>query len=353
MTWLKQELAQARSLVHQLTTLNDSAPPEIVDQLVQALDRIEAGCHEMAVRVEESTAFAEDLEVVQERLQQKHAAYQELFSRAPVGCLLVGPGGRVRQANRLAARLLASPSLEPGSLDLTRLEPGLAPLADLAQAAASGHPQACRLHAGPEGRVLAYCAPVEGPEGERLVLAVLLDLARLPAMELPGDRNWSQELGAQAENVLGRPAGLHLVAAGGQGQRTLRVLLAEDEEGMRELCSRKLRSMGFEVTACGDGREALDRFLEQETPYDLVITDQNMPRLNGDRLVRSIREEGSQVPVLLYTGYLDQYTGQEVATCGADRVLQKPLPLADFQAVVQSLLKGPARPEKAGGEDAA
>jgi CheY-like chemotaxis protein len=176
-----------------------------------------------------------------------------------------------------------------------------------------------------------------------MVRAVLVDLREFHTAGLVGDAplpdSRPEAPAAAPPPLAAQPRGL---ARGGE-----RVLLAEDDAGLRNLCARKLDSMGFRVTACADGREALEAFLEPGAEFDLVVTDHNMPRMNGDELIRRIREAGERVPVLLYTGYLDQYTGQEVATCGADRVLQKPLPLADFQAVIQSLVDLPARARRA------
>jgi DNA-binding response OmpR family regulator len=115
--------------------------------------------------------------------------------------------------------------------------------------------------------------------------------------------------------------------------------LVEDEEAMRSLCRRMLEGMGLEVKACGDGQEALDAFLAEPGAFGLVITDQRMPRLNGSDLCRRIRTKDSQIPVLLYTGFMDEYTGYDIGACGADRVLMKPLPLADFQGVVGDMLQ--------------
>jgi CheY-like chemotaxis protein len=66
-----------------------------------------------------------------------------------------------------------------------------------------------------------------------------------------------------------------------------RILLAEDEPGVRELIKEVISADGHSVTEAGDGAEALNLF--SSSPYDLVITDFEMPKMKGDELVNQIR----------------------------------------------------------------
>ncbi len=80
----------------------------------------------------------------------------------------------------------------------------------------------------------------------------------------------------------------------------MRALVADDSGVMRKVIVRALAAVG--VDACDEacnGQEAFDLFVAE--PYDLVITDWNMPEKNGLELVTSIRELGSQVPIIMVT----------------------------------------------------
>lgn len=183
MQWIRGELAHARQLLHQLNSLETKTPPELADQLAQSLDRLEAGLREMSSRLDEGVAFANELESLQEKLQQSHALYEDLFTRAPVGYLVMDPDGRIRQANHLANQLIGRTAAGPGN-PLPAESPGLGPqLANLAAAAATGRPALRRLRTGKGDRLLAYAAAVSGADGQRLVRAVLLEAEVRPAWE--------------------------------------------------------------------------------------------------------------------------------------------------------------------------
>lgn len=80
----------------------------------------------------------------------------------------------------------------------------------------------------------------------------------------------------------------------------MRALVADDSGVMRKVIVRALAAVGVEACdeAC-NGQEAFDLFVAE--PYDLVVTDWNMPEMNGLELVTSIRELGSEVPIIMVT----------------------------------------------------
>jgi CheY-like chemotaxis protein len=101
------------------------------------------------------------------------------------------------------------------------------------------------------------------------------------------------------------------------------ILLAEDNADLRNLYSYLLRADGFEVTAVGDGEEALDE-LSRKKP-DAVVTDLNMPHMDGLELIQWIRNQKDMVglPVIAMTAYTDSMMSRaEVA--GATKVIPKP-----------------------------
>ncbi len=80
----------------------------------------------------------------------------------------------------------------------------------------------------------------------------------------------------------------------------MRALVADDSGVMRKVIVRALAAVGVEkCDEAANGQEAFDLFVAE--PYDLVITDWNMPEKNGLELVTSIRSLGSEVPVIMVT----------------------------------------------------
>lgn len=116
-----------------------------------------------------------------------------------------------------------------------------------------------------------------------------------------------------------------------------RVLLAEDDRGVRESLDRALRYEGFEVVTAADGRQALDR-ARSESP-DLLVLDVMMPELDGLEVSRRLRSGGSRLPILMLTArseVSDRVAGLEA---GADDYLVKPFHMEELLARVRALLR--------------
>ncbi|HKV26316.1 MAG TPA: ATP-binding protein [Candidatus Acidoferrum sp.] len=97
-----------------------------------------------------------------------------------------------------------------------------------------------------------------------------------------------------------------------QEERTKRkgtVLLAEDEEGVRELASEFLTAAGYEVYAAKDGVEALEIAEGLKKPLHLLVSDVVMPRMRGPELARRLKEVRSKIKVLYVSGYLEYNPG--------------------------------------------
>ncbi|MEP7102000.1 MAG: response regulator transcription factor [Burkholderiales bacterium] len=115
------------------------------------------------------------------------------------------------------------------------------------------------------------------------------------------------------------------------------ILVAEDQTDIRDLLVMNLRSAGYEVTAVGDGEQALARQLE--SPADLLVLDLMMPRMDGLEVCKALRAKGSAAPILMLTAKsteLDRVLGLEL---GADDYLTKPFSLAELLARVKALLR--------------
>jgi CheY-like chemotaxis protein len=106
-----------------------------------------------------------------------------------------------------------------------------------------------------------------------------------------------------------------VISWGPYGLRTVRILFAEDADASREIVADLLGGFGHEVSAAKDGEEAWSLF--RTKTFDLVITDWEMPHLDGAGLARRIRASGSTVSILVNSG---DPKGAALAFAGIDAV---------------------------------
>jgi DNA-binding response OmpR family regulator len=118
----------------------------------------------------------------------------------------------------------------------------------------------------------------------------------------------------------------------------MRVLVADDDADIRELVVFKLESAGFEVTAVGDGRAALDAALAD--PPDLVVLDHMMPRLTGLEVCAELRRSPgtATLPVILLTAKAQEADVTRGFELGADDYVVKPFSPRELLSRVQAVL---------------
>jgi two-component system response regulator MprA len=117
----------------------------------------------------------------------------------------------------------------------------------------------------------------------------------------------------------------------------MNVLVVDDDLAVRESLDRALRANGFDVRLARDGAEALARI--DSEPFDAVVLDVLMPRLDGMALCRTLRRGGHRLPILMLTAreaVADRVAGLEA---GADDYLVKPFALEELLARVHALLR--------------
>ncbi|MCP3978911.1 MAG: response regulator [bacterium] len=122
-------------------------------------------------------------------------------------------------------------------------------------------------------------------------------------------------LGAESTTQTGTPWERH-------DAPSARILLVEDDAGVREIYEEVLRSCGHEVSCAGNGVEALNRF-EQGT-FDVVVTDLSMPGMSGLDLARSVKQRVPGLPIVLFSGWALHQKKEEIDEAGIDCVLSKP-----------------------------
>lgn len=111
-----------------------------------------------------------------------------------------------------------------------------------------------------------------------------------------------------------------------------RVLLADDEEGVRRACGGMLREEGLEVLEVEDGVEAVEAYRDAPEDFDLVILDVSMPRMNGYEALRAMREIRPGVRVILTTGNV--HDADEVEAEFGAPILAKPYGSEELRGVV-------------------
>ncbi|HYX20744.1 MAG TPA: response regulator transcription factor [Thermoanaerobaculia bacterium] len=115
-----------------------------------------------------------------------------------------------------------------------------------------------------------------------------------------------------------------------------RILVADDEAGIRKVVRDALEREGHEVTTAVDGREALERF--EEEAFDLVVTDLAMPRVDGLELVKEVRRR-SPLPILVLTVRNEEREKVRLLDEGADDYVTKPFGVAELVARARALLR--------------
>ena len=116
-----------------------------------------------------------------------------------------------------------------------------------------------------------------------------------------------------------------------------RILVVEDESAIRELIRDSLSLIEIETDGVGDGLEALNRLRRQR--YDLVILDVNIPKIDGLAFLSKIRDEGSNIPVLVLSARSQRDDITQGLKVGADDYLVKPFGIEELILRVKAILR--------------
>ncbi len=102
------------------------------------------------------------------------------------------------------------------------------------------------------------------------------------------------------------------------------ILIAEDSPTIRKFISFSLAAKGFEIISAADGMEALEQLPKEN--INLIITDLNMPNINGFELIKSIRsnDELKDVPIIILSSLTSREEIEKGISCGANSYLLKP-----------------------------
>ena len=122
-----------------------------------------------------------------------------------------------------------------------------------------------------------------------------------------------------------------------------RILIAEDEEGVRSLVARALTLDGHEVMTANDGAAALDVLTRAESAFELLLTDIRMPVMDGIALALAAARDQPGLAILLMTGYADQRERASGLDALIHDVITKPFSLATIRGAVNDALAATSR----------
>jgi excisionase family DNA binding protein len=121
-----------------------------------------------------------------------------------------------------------------------------------------------------------------------------------------------------------------------------RVLIVDDEEGIRDLLSRTLALAEYDVESVSDGVAALHHLRDTGEAYNLVIADLRMPGMDGLTLIREVKQFNPQLPIIIITGFSSESSAIEAVNLGVAGYLTKPVGIPQVLAAAAKALGQPA-----------
>ncbi|NNG00812.1 MAG: response regulator [Desulfobacteraceae bacterium] len=117
-----------------------------------------------------------------------------------------------------------------------------------------------------------------------------------------------------------------------------KILVVDDERVIAELTRKRIELLGYEVTAKTSSTEALSLFRSQPASFDLVITDQTMPEMTGERLVAEMRDIRPGIPIIMCTGYSSKIDAGKARAIGINAFIMKPVASEELSLIIREVL---------------
>lgn len=117
----------------------------------------------------------------------------------------------------------------------------------------------------------------------------------------------------------------------------LKLLIVDDQKGIRRLLTEVFLEYGYEIESCANGIRALE--VIPEFKPDLIIMDVKMPGMNGIDVLRKLRDTDKDIRVIMMTAYGDQHYVNQAEALGVARFIIKPFDLNELKIQVGEILK--------------
>ena len=121
----------------------------------------------------------------------------------------------------------------------------------------------------------------------------------------------------------------------GHGER---ILLVDDEKSLVDVTTQMLTRIDYEVVGKTSSIEALEVFQADPDKFDLVITDQAMPKMRGTELAKQLLSIRSDIPIILCTGYSETVNEESVKAIGIQKLVMKPVKREEMSQIVREIL---------------
>ncbi len=121
------------------------------------------------------------------------------------------------------------------------------------------------------------------------------------------------------------------------GQEKSRILIVDDEPGMREFLEIMLEKEGYTVETTADGRKAVEKI--ESKPFDLAIVDIQMPVMNGIEVLKRINEKKTDTTAIMITAFASHETAIEAMKLGAYDYITKPFKIDEIKLVIRKALE--------------
>jgi len=119
---------------------------------------------------------------------------------------------------------------------------------------------------------------------------------------------------------------------------TENIMLVDDETDILVTLKAILNRYGYEVSTFDNGDSALNVFIENPNRFDLIITDMTMPKMTGENLSREILKIRKEIPIIICTGYHENFSENDALNAGIKKYVQKPVLGSELSKIIRDLL---------------
>ncbi len=138
--------------------------------------------------------------------------------------------------------------------------------------------------------------------------------------------------------IIQRPVKTEAVETHAIPRGTETMLLVDDEEGLLLAQKKIFERLGYSVETRSSGIDALEAFKANPGRYDIVITDQTMPKMTGAQLAKAFIAIRPDIPIILCTGFSDVISEEEAKSIGIKEFIMKPIVISDIASKVREIL---------------